>query len=163
MSGLRWAPGIALMFGLVALPARAQGPIAAAAERWCANPTGPCGVDAAAASASTPVDASSTAAGDTDKHFPVLLAAFTTAASADLAISMYQIGRGAAREAAFGSKWQNRPVVFALSKSGMAALFAVGLQRMHKDRPKAAFILGLSATVMESFLVVRAARISSVK
>jgi hypothetical protein len=162
MSGLRWAPGIALTFWLVALPAQAQRPIAAAAERWCANPTAPC-VDAASASVSTPVDASSPAAGKTDKHFPVLLAAFTTAASADLAISMYQIGRGAAREAAFGSKWQNAPVPFALTKSGMAALFAVGLQRMHKDRPKAAVILGLSATVVESFLVVRSARISSVK
>jgi hypothetical protein len=78
---------------------------------------------------STPVDASLPAAGKTDRHFPVLLAAFTTTASADLAISMYQIGRGAAREAAFGSKWQNSPVAFALSKSGMAAVFAVGLQR----------------------------------
>jgi hypothetical protein len=163
MSGLRCAPGIALTFWLVALPAQAQRPIAAAAERWCADPTGPCGVDAASASVSTPVDASLPAAGKTDRHFPVLLAAFTTTASADLAISMYQIGRGAAREAAFGSKWQNSPVAFALSKSGMAAVFAVGLQRLHKDRPKAAFILGLSATVMESFLVVRAARISSIK
>jgi hypothetical protein len=163
MSGRRWAPGIALTFWLVALPAQAQRPIAAAAERWCANPTEPCGVDAPSASVSTPVDASSPPAGKTDKHFPLLLAAFTTAASADLAISMYQIGRGAAREAGFGSKWQNAPVPFALTKSGMAALFAVGLQRMHKDRPKAALILGLSATVMESFLVVRSARISSVK
>ncbi len=163
MSGLRLAPVIALLFSLVALPAQAQGPIAAAAERWCANPTGPCGIDAAAASASTPADATRPAAGTTDRKFPLLLAAFTTAASADLAVSMYQIGRGAAREAAFGSKWQNAPVPFALTKSGMAAVFAVGLQRMHKDRPKAAFVLGLSATVVESFLVVRAARISSVK
>jgi len=162
MSGLRWAPGLALLFSLVTLPAQAQGPIAAAAERWCANPTGPCRIDAAA-SVSTPVDATSPAAGTTDRKFPLLLAAFTTAASADLAVSMYQIGRGAAREAAFGSKWQNAPVAFALTKSGMAAVFAVGLQRMHKDRPKAAFVLGLSATVVESFLVVRAARISSVK
>jgi len=163
MRGLRSAPGIALLFSLVALPAQAQGPIAAAAERWCANPTGPCGIDAAAASVPTPVDATPPAAGTTDRKFPLLLAAFTTAASADLAVSMYQIGRGAAREAAFGSKWQNAPVPFALTKSGMAAVFAVGLQRMHKDRPKAAFVLGLSATVVESFLVVRAARISSVK
>jgi hypothetical protein len=162
MSGLRWAPGIALLFSLVALPAQAQGPIAAAAERWCANPTGPCGIDAAAASVSTPVEATSPAA-TTDSHFPLLLAAFTAAASADLAVSMYQIGRGAAREAAFGSQWQNAPVAFALTKSGMAAAFALGLQRMHKDRPKAAFVLGLSATVVESFLVVRAARISSVR
>jgi hypothetical protein len=97
MSGLRCAPGIALTFWLVALPAQAQRPIAAAAERWCADPTGPCGVAAASASVSTPVDASLPAAGKTDRHFPVLLAAFTTTASADLAISMYQIGRGAAR------------------------------------------------------------------
>jgi hypothetical protein len=163
MRGRRWAPGIALLFSLAALPAQAQGPIAAAAERWCADPTGTCGAEAGAASISMPVDPSSPAAGKTDGHFPLLLAAFTTAASADLAVSMYQIGRGAAREAAFGSQWQNAPVPFALTKSGMAALFGIGLQRMHKDRPKAALILGISATAMESFLVVRAARMSPVR
>jgi hypothetical protein len=42
----------------------------------------------------------------------------------------------------------------------MAALFTLGVQRIHKDRPKTALVLGISATVLESMLVVRAARIS---
>jgi hypothetical protein len=76
---------------------------------------------------------------------------------------MYQIGRGAAREVAFGSTWQEAAVPFAVSKSALAALFALGMQRIHKDRPKAALLLGFSATMLESMLVVRAARISSVR
>jgi hypothetical protein len=70
-----------------------------------------------------------------------LLGALITAASADLAVSMYQIGRGAAREA-FGTTWQDAPVPFAVSKRAMAALSTFGVQRMHKGRPKAALILG---------------------
>src|SRR5436190_263934 len=100
MSGRRRAPGIALLFSLAAVSAHAQGPIAAAAERWCADPTRTCGAGTRAASVSTQLDSSSPASRTTDSHFPLLLAAFTTAASADLAVSMYQIGRGAAREAA---------------------------------------------------------------
>ncbi len=160
MSGLRSAPVLALLFSLVALPAHAQTPLADAATAWYVAHPGfeVIGTEPAAAA----VDAPASAQGD-DGHFPLLLAAFITAASADLAVSMYQIGRGAAHEAAFGSAWEHAPVPFALSKSGAAALFALGVQHMHKDRPKAAFILGLSATVIESMLVVRAARMSSTR
>jgi hypothetical protein len=77
---------------------------------------------------STPVDASLPAAGKTDRHFPVLLAAFTTTASADLAISMYQIGRGAAREGLRIEMAELSGGVRA-EQERMAAVFAVGLQR----------------------------------
>jgi len=151
----RWR---ALVFGLplalAAVPAAAQTPLALAATNWYA-----------AHPAEADMQTAATAAGNgpsrkDDGHFPVVLGAFLTASSADLAVSMYQIGRGAAREAAFGSGWEHAPVAFALSKSGAAALFAIGVQKMHKDRPKAALVVGVSATIVESLLVVRAARIS---
>src|SRR5206468_11240031 len=93
-----------------------------------------------------------------DGHFPLVLGAFLTAASADLAVSMYQIGRGAAREAAFGSGWDHAPLPLALSKSGAAAAFALGIQHMHTERPKAASVIGSSATIGESMLAARAPR-----
>jgi hypothetical protein len=95
-----------------------------------------------------------------DGSFHALSAAFVIAASTDLAVSMYQIGRGAARERAFGAQWQDSPVAFAVTKSAMAAAFTYGLQRMHKDRPKTAFALGVAVTALEGWLAMRSARIS---
>ena len=155
----RQAPVLALLFSLGALPARAQTPLADAATDWYT--THPGSVEMEVRAAVVPVDVAPPSAHGDEGHFPLLLGAFITAASADLAVSMYQIGRGAAREAAFGSGWEHAPVPFALSKSGAAAAFALGIQHMHKSRPKAAFILGLSATAVESMLVVRAARMSA--
>jgi hypothetical protein len=163
MTGRRWTPVTALLFSLVTLPAHAQTPIASAAANWCADLAAPCAANLAAASVPAQTQPIPPPPRKDSGRFPLLLGAFTTAASADLAITMYQIGHGTAREVGFGSKWQRAPVPFALTKSGMAALFVVGLQRMHKDRPKTAFILGLSATIMESMLVVRSARIASAR
>jgi hypothetical protein len=94
-----------------------------------------------------------------DGKFHVVLGAFVTAAGTDVAVSMYQIGRGTAREAGFGSWWQDSPVAFAVTKSALTALFAYQLQRLHRTRPKAAFILGIAATSVEATLVARSARI----
>jgi len=151
----RWRTSVlALLFSTAALPVGAQTSIASAAAGWYdAHPadSGQTPAPAPAAHAAAPADRD-------DGHFKLLLGAFLTAASADLAVSMYQIGRGAAHEAAFGSGWEDKPVPFALSKSAAAAAFALGIQHLHKDRPKAAFIIGLSATIVESMLVARAAR-----
>ena len=100
-----------------------------------------------------------TPAGD-DLAFHFVLGTFVTAAGADVAVSMYQIGRGTAREAAFGAMWQDSPVAFAATKSALTALFAYQLQRLHRTRPKAAFILGIAATGAESALVARSAWIA---
>jgi hypothetical protein len=156
----RVAPIVGLLLVALARTALAQTPIADRAAHWCSGPDAACDTEPVAA---TPAPAGVNAQpvnGGSDKRFPLVLGGFITAASADLAVSMYQIGRGTAREAAFGSRWQDSPVPFAVSKSAMAALFTLGVQRLHKDRPKTALILGISATVVESLLVVRAARIS---
>jgi hypothetical protein len=92
-----------------------------------------------------------------DGKFNVVIGAFITAAGADLAVSMYQIGRGAAREGAFGAQWQDSPVAFAVSKSAMTAAFVYGLQRVRKIRPKTALVLGIAATAAETWLVARSA------
>jgi hypothetical protein len=153
---------VALLFVFVTLPAHGQTPIADAAAAWCGDASRPCvTMFASDAGVSDEVKGNSATAAGRKDGFPIVLGAFITAASADLAVSMYQIGRGAAREVAFGSTFQDAPVPFAVSKSALAALFALGVQRIHKDRPKAALILGISATVLESMLVVRAARIPS--
>jgi hypothetical protein len=94
-----------------------------------------------------------------DIMFTTVSAAFVVAASTDLSVSMYQIGRGSAREVAFGAQWQDSPVAFAVSKSVMTAAFVYGLQRMHKTRPKTALVLGLVATAVEGWLAVRSAQI----
>jgi hypothetical protein len=144
---------LALLFSLAAHPICAQTSIASAAAGWyTAHP-------AESGQTEPPAVHTPGAAHEDDGHFPLVLGAFLTAASADLAVSMYQIGRGAAHEAAFGSGWDHKPLPFALTKSGAAAAFALGIQRMHRDRPKAAFVIGLSATIVESVLVARAARI----
>jgi hypothetical protein len=96
-----------------------------------------------------------------DGLFRAMSAAFVIAAGADVSVSMYQIGRGAAREKGFGAQWQDSPVAFALTKSAMTAAFGYGLQRIYKDRPKAAFVLGLAATAFEGWLVMRSARVSA--
>jgi hypothetical protein len=158
----RLVPVVAVFLLLVTRSAYAQTPIADAAAAWCGGAAMACDTaPATAASGSAGADQKGATASRGDGHMPLVLGAFITAASADLAVSMYQIGRGAAREAAFGASWQDAPVPFAVSKSAMAALFVFGVQRIHKDRPKAALILGISATIVESMLVVRAARISS--
>ena len=94
-----------------------------------------------------------------DGAFHLVLGAFVTAAGTDVAVSMYQIGRGTAREAAFGSWWQDSPVAFAATKSALTALFAYQLQRIHRTRPKTAMILGIVGTSVEATLVARSARI----
>jgi hypothetical protein len=78
-----------------------------------------------------------------DGAFHIVLGSFVTAAGTDVAVSMYQIGCGTAREAGFGSWWQDSPVAFAATKSALTALFAYQLQRLHRTRPKAAFVLGI--------------------
>ena len=72
---------------------------------------------------------------------------------------MYQIGRGAAREAAFGAQWQNSPIAFAATKSALTALFVYQLQKLHRTRPKTAFILGIAGTSVEAALIARTARL----
>lgn len=89
-----------------------------------------------------------------DTGFKIVQASFFAAASSDLAVSMYQIGAGNAREAGFGSWWQDSPVAFAISKSAVTVAFAYGLERLHKTKPKLAFWLGIAATSVEGSLVV---------
>jgi len=95
-----------------------------------------------------------------DPTFNLLLASFITTAATDVAVSMYQIGQSSAREQAFGAWWQDQPVAFAVSKSAMAAAFVYGLQKIHRTRPKTAFVLGLAATAFETSLIVRAANMN---
>jgi hypothetical protein len=95
-----------------------------------------------------------------DGRFQLAIGAFITAAGADIAVSMYQIGRGTAREQGFGAWWQDQPVPFALTKSALVALFAYQLQKIHRTRPKTAYILALVGTGIEAALVVRSARLS---
>jgi hypothetical protein len=98
-----------------------------------------------------------------DRPFNLVVGSFITAASTDLAVSMYQIGRGVARESGFGGSWQDKPVLFATTKSAMAAAFVYGLQRVHKTRPKTALVMGAIVTGVEGWLVVRSARIEQGK
>lgn len=119
---------------------------------------------ASAAQAQTPLQAEERPAraetsGASDGRFQAVLGAFITAAGTDVAVSMYQIGRGHAREAGFGSWWQDSPVAFAATKSALTAVFAYQLQRLHRTRPKTAFVLGIVSTSVETALIVRSARI----
>jgi hypothetical protein len=93
-----------------------------------------------------------------DRAFQIVLGSFITAAGSDITLSMYQIGKGNAREAGFGSWWQKSPAALAVSKSAMIAFFAYEVQQVHKDRPKLAIILGVTATAVETALAVRSAR-----
>jgi len=106
-----------------------------------------------------PAPRTTTLAGS-DGAFHIVLGAFVTAAGTDVAVSMYQIGRGTAREAAFGAWWQDSPVAFAVTKSALTAVFASQLQRLHRTRPRAAFILGIASASVEAALVARSARIA---
>jgi hypothetical protein len=99
--------------------------------------------------------------GGDERKFQVALGTFIAAASSDVALSMYQIGRGSAREAGFGWWWPNDPVKLAVTKSVTTALFAYELQKIHKTRPKLAFALGIAATTIESSLAVRSARMAA--
>ena len=103
------------------------------------------------------VDALPDASPRDDKAFQFTMGAFVTAAGSDITLSMYQIGRGNAREAGFGRWWQDEPVALAISKSAAIALFAYELQAVHKRRPKLALVLGIAATALESALAVRSA------
>jgi hypothetical protein len=110
------------------------------------------------ADAPAPVHAA-TAADRDDGRVHLVMGAFVTAAGTDVASSMYMIGRGAAREAAFGKQWQDSPVAFAATKSALTALFVYQLQRLHRTRPKAAFILGIAGTSVEAALIARTSRL----
>ena len=153
---------IALLLS-VALPSAAraqQGPIAAAVER-CLDSGRPCARGeqvAPGARSSSPAAVSVERQGD-DPKFKLLMGAFITAAGSDIGISMYQIGRGAARERGFGAWWQDSPVTFGITKSGAMAFAVYGLEKMHRTRPKTAFILGIAATSLEMTLAARGARL----
>jgi hypothetical protein len=95
-----------------------------------------------------------------DTLFRTVTTALAITTSTDLSISMYQIGKGNAREAGFGASWQDSPVAFAVSKSAVAAAFMYGLQRLHKHHPKTAIVLGIGSTALEGWLTVRSARMS---
>lgn len=109
--------------------------------------------------ADAPAQTHASTAEKDDGRFHLVLGAFMTAAGTDVASSMYQIGRGAAREAAFGSTWQDSPIAFAATKSAVTALFVYQLQKLHRTRPKAAFILGIAGTSVEAALIARTARL----
>jgi len=98
--------------------------------------------------------------GGQDPRFRAAMIGYITAAGADVAVSMYQIGRGTAREGGFGAWWQDSPVAFAVSKSAMTALFAFGLEQLHRTKPKTAFILAMVGTGVEVSLTARAARMN---
>jgi len=96
-----------------------------------------------------------------DRLFLALNTAFIVSASTDVSVSMYQIGRGVAREGGFGAQWQDSPMAFAVTKSATAAAFAYGVTRIHKTRPKTAIAIALAATAVEGWLAVRSARMSA--
>jgi len=96
-----------------------------------------------------------------DTAFHVVIGSYIAAAGADIAVSMYQIQQGNAREVGFGAWWQDSPGAFAASKGAMTALFAYGLQQLRRTNPKTAMILGIAATSAEMALVVRSARMSA--
>jgi hypothetical protein len=115
-------------------------------------------LDVPAASAASPASLERNRA--SNRAFDVVIGSFIVTASSDVAVSMYQIGRGQAREIGFGAWWQDSPVLFSASKSAMTVAFAYGLKRVHKSRPKTAFVMGIVATTVEGLLVVRSARIA---
>lgn len=155
------ASGLALVGLFSAGPAQAQVRLSDFSGGACIDPARSCPVSYARFENGNPASDGAVAARDhSDPKFNFVLGAFITAAGTDLAVSMYQIGKGNAREGGFGGAWQDSPVAFAVSKSAMTALFAYGLQRIHRDRPKTAFILGIAQTALEGYLVVRSARMS---
>ena len=159
------APSLALAGLLSALPAQAQVRLSDFNGVACIDPARKCPVPYARfenGNVVSPGGDDAMATDDrSDPRFNFVMGAFITAAGTDLAVSMYQIGRGTARERAFGAAWQDSPVAFAATKSAMTAVFAFGLQRLHKDRPRTALILGIATTAVESLLVARSARMPS--
>ena len=142
---------------MLAAPAQAQ-----QAEPAAEQPAGS-NVDRAPARLPDPIIGAPAPPAPADAHdllFHMVSASFITAASTDLSVSMYQIGRGAGREVAFGAAWQQSPVTFALTKSVLAAGFVYGLRHVHKSRPKTALALGLAAVAVEGWLTIRSARIN---
>jgi hypothetical protein len=95
-----------------------------------------------------------------DPRFRALMGTFVGAATADIAVSMYQIEQQNGRELGFGAWWQDSPAAFAVSKAAMTAAFVYGLKRMHRSRPKTAMTLGIVATIVEGALVVHGASLS---
>ena len=152
----------ALFVGLALLvsstPARAQLVLPAGAHAptldVAAAPR-PMAADVRAADRTTAPD------GPRDPLFSVVTGAYIAAATADIAVSMYQIDRGAARERGLGAQWQDSPAAFAITKGALAATFVYGIHRMHERRPKTAIMLGIAATAIESLLTVRSARIGT--
>jgi hypothetical protein len=134
--------------------ARAQ---AVQSPEGCAAGERACAIQPLSASGSFSSAAIEKTVRQTDVKFQIVTGAFVTAAGSDIAMSMYQIGKGNAREAGFGRWWQGNPTALAVSKSAMVALFAYELQQVHKENPKLAFVLGIAATAVESALVVRSA------
>ena len=99
--------------------------------------------------------------GPRDSLFRVVTGTYIAAAGADIAVSMYQIDRGVARERGLGAQWQDSPAAFAITKGALAATFVYGIHRMHERRPKTAIALGIAATALETLLTVRSARIGA--
>jgi hypothetical protein len=126
----------------------AQGTSSAAAS---AAPTGQLRLPDSGARPESPIH-------DDAKFNAFILGGFITAAGADVAVTMYQIGSASARERGFGAWWQDSPVAFSVSKSAMTAVFVYGLQRVHRSRPKTAVALGIAGIAVESMLAVRAGR-----
>jgi hypothetical protein len=152
-----------LFIALACAPAYAEGPIAASLAR-CFDVRQPCEtLDPGRFLESDAPDAagvSRNSAEQNDRKFQFMLGAFVTAAGSDLAMSMYHIGKGTARERGFGAWWQDSPVAFGITKSGSMAVVVYGLHRIHKTNPKAAFVLGIVATSVEAALVARSAVLS---
>jgi hypothetical protein len=142
-----------------ATPVRAQTEIVDAVIAPCVAATANCTPEP---SRNEVTRVASPAADHRESVFHVATGAFVVAASADLSVTMYQIGRGVARERGFGAQWQDSPVAFAVSKSAMTAVVAYGLQRMHKTRPKTALILTVAATAVEGWLAVRGSRLDPI-
>jgi hypothetical protein len=158
---LQTAACLALAGLLTAVPAQAQVRLSDLGGVACIDPARKCPVPYAHFDDSNAANSEASPTHHGDGKFNFVMGAFVTAAGTDLAVSMYQIGRGTAREGGFGAPWQDSPVAFAATKSAMTAVFAFGLQRLHKDRPKTALILGIAQTAVEGLLVVRSARMPS--
>ena len=152
--------------GLVLLCALFASAAPASAQTEAADASAPCSIATASCTFTPNGDEgqreTSSATGVQDGLYHVVTGAFVVAASTDLSVSMYQIGRGVAREKGFGAQWQDSPVAFAVTKSAMTAVVAYGLQRMHKTRPRTALFLGVAATAFETWLAARGARIAPV-
>jgi len=145
--------------------AQEQGQTSGLQLKSCLGPTAGCERDGKYAAGSGRADGSGAPervdSAGRDGAFHLVMGAYVAAAGADMAVSMYQIGQGNAREVGFGAWWQDSPVAFAVSKGAVTALFAYGMQELHRSKPKTAMILGIVATSAEMALVARSARMSA--